>query len=379
MISGMYADKAVEKAFKSNKQLGARDRAFVAESVYGIIRFKRFYTFLLGQDTDIDLLVRCYFYLKNKSVPDWLTLDPKYLESIDKNLEEGGSVRKIKESIPDWMDDLGIQELEKHWDSLLHSLNQPAAFVIRSNSLKTEKDRLAKLLENQGILSQDPGPNYPSALVLSRQNIFQNDLFKAGLFEVQDANSQLIAPFLDVQSGMRVIDACAGAGGKSLHLAALMKNKGTLLCLDKEAYKLNELRNRSSRAGVSIIETRPIESTKTIKRLHRSCDRLLLDVPCSGLGVLRRNPDAKWKLSPSFISEIHTIQAQILSQYSEMLKPGGKLVYATCSILPSENQKQVSSFLEASKNFELEEESTIWPDQKGFDGFYMARLTRKNN
>jgi len=110
----MYADKAVEKAFKSNKQLGARDRAFVAESVYGIIRFKRFYTFLLGQDTDIDLLVRCYFYLKNKSVPDWLTLDPKYLESIDKNLEEGGSVRKIKESIPDWMDDLGIQELEKH-------------------------------------------------------------------------------------------------------------------------------------------------------------------------------------------------------------------------------------------------------------------------
>src|SRR5690606_19898212 len=99
---------------------------------------------------------------------------------------------------PDWMDDLGIQELEKHWDSLLHSLNQPAAFVIRSNSLKTEKDRLAKLLENQGILSQDPGPNYPSALVLSRQNIFQNDLFKSGFFEVQDANSQLIAPFLDV-------------------------------------------------------------------------------------------------------------------------------------------------------------------------------------
>ena len=155
-----------------------------------------------------------------------------------------------------------------------------------------------------------------------------------------------------------------------------MKNKGKVLCLDTESWKLEELRKRAKRNRVDIIETRPILNNKTIKRLFQRCDRLLLDVPCSGLGVLRRNPDAKWKVDRAYIEKVKLLQKQILMQYSEMLKPGGKLVYATCSILPSENSKQIAYFCTEQAHFQLEEESFISPAESGFDGFYMARLLK---
>jgi 16S rRNA (cytosine967-C5)-methyltransferase len=165
----------------------------------------------------------------------------------------------------------------------------------------------------------------PSALRLKqRANLFGTDSYKAGLFEVQDAASQLIAPFLQPEPGMRVIDACAGGGGKALHLAAIMRNKGRILALDVHAWKLAELRKRASRAGVDIIEAREIEGSKTVKRLAQKAERVLLDVPCSGLGVLRRNPDAKWKLSDAEIDRLTALQAEILESYSRMVVPGGK-------------------------------------------------------
>jgi 16S rRNA (cytosine967-C5)-methyltransferase len=176
---------------------------------------------------------------------------------------------------------------------------------------------------------------------------------------------------------MRVIDACAGAGGKSLHLAALLKNKGRIVALDTVDWKLEELKKRAKRAGAAdIIETRVIESMKSIKRLYDSADRLLLDVPCSGLGVLKRNPDAKWKLSEEFIKEVRQTQSTILNEYSPMVKPGGLMVYSTCSILPSENEKQVETFLNSNQGkFELIEENHLLPSE-GFDGFYMALIRR---
>lgn len=175
---------------------------------------------------------------------------------------------------------------------------------------------------------------------------------------------------------MRVIDACAGGGGKTLHLAALMQNKGKVLALDTVDWKLDELKKRAKRAGVGNIETRVIESSKSIKRLHESADRLLLDVPCSGLGVLRRNPDAKWKLSEKFLGEVRETQRKIVNDYSPMLKPGGLMVYSTCSILPSENEKQVESFINAHAGaYELLEQKHILPSE-GFDGFYMALIKR---
>ena len=226
------------------------------------------------------------------------------------------------------------------------------------------------------ILETELFLDYANALVLKkRQNVIQLEQFQRGMFEVQDAGSQLISPFLKVAEGMCVIDACAGAGGKSLHLAALMQNSGKLIAMDIEPRKLEELKKRAQRANVSIIETKIIDD-KVITNLTASADRLLLDVPCSGIGVLRRNPDAKWKLSLDFIDKIRDTQQQLLQSYSQMLRSGGLMVYATCSILPSENREQVDKFLLSQDGkFELEEERIVMPSE-GFDGFYMARLKK---
>jgi 16S rRNA (cytosine967-C5)-methyltransferase len=248
--------------------------------------------------------------------------------------------------------------------------------VLRVNTLKTSRKELQEQLDAEEIATEAP-PQFPDALLLEqRQNIFTRQQFKDGLFEVQDAGSQVIAPFLQVKPGMRVVDACAGAGGKTLHLASLMQNKGRIIALDTEEWKLEELKKRARRAGAGNIETRVIESSKTIKRLENSADRLLLDVPCSGLGVIKRNPDAKWKLSIDFIERVKELQQHILADYSTILKPGGLMVYSTCSLLPSENEKQVVTFLEARKDsFELIDQKWLLPSE-GFDGFYMALMKR---
>ena len=171
-----------------------------------------------------------------------------------------------------------------------------------------------------------------------------------------------------------MVDACAGGGGKSLHIAALMQNKGRIISLDIFEMEVERTLKKAKRAGVSIIETRLIESTKTIKRLAEQADRVLIDAPCSGIGVLKRNPDIKWKLSPESIDNIRKEQAKILSDNSVMVKKGGKLIYATCSILPSENEMIVDKFLAEHPNFKKTKEQRIMPSESGFDGFYMAMM-----
>ena len=215
--------------------------------------------------------------------------------------------------------------------------------------------------------------------LIERANVFRTKAFKNGYFEVQDASSQLVAEYLDVEPGMKVIDTCAGAGGKTLHLASFMKNKGQIIAMDIYESKLKKLKVRARRNKVHNIDTRIIDSTKPIKKLHGKADRVLIDAPCSGLGVLRRNPDSKWKLQPEFLENIKKVQQEILQQYSKMVKQGGKLVYATCSVLPSENQNQIAEFLasEAGKDFELVKDNKVLAHVSGFDGFYMAQLERK--
>ncbi|MEC8364212.1 MAG: RsmB/NOP family class I SAM-dependent RNA methyltransferase, partial [Bacteroidota bacterium] len=178
--------------------------------------------------------------------------------------------------------------------------------------------------------------------------------------------------------GMRVIDACAGAGGKSLHLSALMENKGKIISLDIKSNKLNELRKRAKRANSYNIETKLINNSKVVKKLHNSADIVLIDAPCSGIGVLRRNPDAKWKLSLDFYERIIIIQKEILIKYSKMVKSGGLLVYATCSIFPDENENQIRNFLisDYGKKFKFIKEKVIMPSISNFDGFYMCKLKR---
>ncbi len=378
---GKYADKVVEQLLKSDKGWGSRDRAFLAENTYEIVRWWRLLWAIAGSEPTFDdhnlvRLIGINLQLKEHHLPDWTEF--KGLNT-SKTLSAKSSYKKqriIIQSIPDWLDEIGLAELGENWNTEIVALNQTADVVLRANTLKTTVVELKKQLQAEDWQS-DSSPLAKDALVLrKRGNIFQSDLFKKGYFEVQDAGSQCIAPFLNVEPGMRVVDACAGAGGKSLHLAALMENKGSIIALDTEDWKLEELQKRARRNGVHILQTRPIESNKTIKRLHNSADRLLLDVPCSGLGVLRRNPDAKWKLSPEFLDSVRQTQHEIISSYCRMLKPGGMMVYATCSILPSENEEQVSRFLAENSAFKLVEEKKISPAKDGADGFYMARIIK---
>jgi 16S rRNA (cytosine967-C5)-methyltransferase len=373
-----YADKVIEKVLKQNPKWGARDRRFIAETTYDIVRWVRFLQNITeSEDGDYWKLLGGWCVLNQIPLPPWVEFkDLSEKRILERNIKMK-SVRRVRESIPDWLDDLGEKELGKRWEKELHALNEEAHVVLRSNTLKVSTKDLHKLLHESGI-ETDYLRDFPDALVLKqRQNVFRDPAFKEGLFEMQDAASQLVAPFLRVSPGMRVIDACAGAGGKTLHLASLMNNKGKLIAMDVEASKLTELQKRARRAGVSNLEIKTIESSKTIKRLENSADRLLLDVPCSGLGVLKRNPDAKWKLSTEFIEKVRVLQQHILQDYCNLVKKDGLLVYSTCSILPSENEEQVGRFLKQNEDkFELLDQQHHWPSD-GFDGFYMALLRKK--
>lgn len=373
-----YADKVIEKILKSNPKWGARDRRFIAETIYDIVRWHRLFKEISeAEEDDFWRLLGVWCLWNNTEFPDWEEFAGLSRKKIEANYEKLKDIRKVRESIPDWLDELGEKELGKDWDKELAALNEEANVVLRVNTLKISRKELKEQLEDIENIQTETPAEFPDALILEqRQNIFTRQQFKDGLFEVQDAGSQVIAPFLKPEPGMRVIDACAGAGGKTLQLASLMNNKGRIIAMDTEAWKLDELKKRARRAGVANIEPRVIESSKTIKRLENSADRLLLDVPCSGLGVIKRNPDAKWKLTPEFMERVKELQQHILVDYSTMLKTGGLMVYSTCSLLPSENEKQVEKFLESRKEqFELLEQKWIKPSE-GFDGFYMALIKR---
>lgn len=382
---GEYADKVVARALKKDKRWGSADRKFVAETIYEIVRWKRLYSEIaeVKEPYNRDNIWRMFAtwaVLRGYQIPDWTQLEGTPVRKIKGRFDELSKNRAIKESIPDWMDELGSKELgEAIWSKEIKAQNEQAKVILRVNTLKTSPDQLRARLMDANI-DTEYIKNQPQALVLKeRANVFLTPEFKEGFFEVQDASSQLVAPLLDVKPGMRVVDTCAGAGGKTLHLASIMENKGQLIALDLYESKLNQLKLRARRNGVHNIETRVIESSKTIKKLHEKADRVLIDAPCSGLGVLKRNPDSKWKLQPEFIENIKKIQAEVLENYSKIVKPGGKLVYATCSVLPSENQEQIQKFLatESGKNFTFVEDHKILAHESGYDGFYMALLERK--
>ncbi|WP_158962980.1 RsmB/NOP family class I SAM-dependent RNA methyltransferase [Myroides fluvii] len=381
---GEYADKVVAKALKKDKRWGSADRKFVAETIYEIVRWKRLYTEIAEVKEpftrdDAWRIFTVWAVLRGYNLPDWKYFENAPIRRIKGRFDELSKIRKFKEAIPDWMDELGVKELgEELWSKEITAQNQQAQVILRVNTLKTTRKKLHAILMDLDIETIQP-EEYPDALILKeRANVFLTDAFKEGLFEVQDASSQLVAPFLGIQPGMRVVDTCAGAGGKTLHMAALMENKGQIIAMDIYESKQKQLKIRAKRNSAFNIEYRIIEGTKTIKKLHDKADRVLIDAPCSGLGVIKRNPDTKWKLQPEFIEEIKQVQQQILQDYSKIVKVGGNVVYATCSILPSENEKQIEKFLasEHGQNFKFVKDHKVLAHQSGFDGFYMALLER---
>jgi len=375
-----YADKVLERLLKAHKKWGSADRQVVSEIFYDIVRWKKRLEYYMGEGTkpsNIYNLILAYLL--------WKKVKYKKFDEFD-GIKTGGILSKldkktfptkaIEHSVPDWLAGLFEKELGAKWEKEMSALNEQAPVILRANSLKVSAENLVEILKEEGVNSFVLR-GYPDAVQLEeKKNVFLTSAFKEGFFEVQDASSQKIAELLDVKEGMRVVDACAGAGGKTLHIAALMKNKGQIIALDIYEWKLAELKRRAKRAGAFNIEARFIEDNKVIKRLHNTADRLLIDAPCSGLGVLKRNPDSKWKIDEDFINRIKTEQENILQNYSKILKKGGKMVYATCSILPSENGEQVRKFLAENTEFTLVKEENIMPSD-GYDGFYMALIERK--
>ena len=379
-----YAHKSIELIFKKNKKWGSRDRSFVAEATYDIIRYLRLYDKLSNSN---------YSYTINniwKIISLWLYfnsyLEPKFKELWDFDKEKINKIKKIllkervyRESIPDWIDQLAIEEIgEKKWEKEISSMNNKADLVLRINPLKTTKKNLIKKLYNQNIHSEEI-TDRPNALkVLKRVNIFRTIEFKSGFFELQDASSQLVAKFLDVNAKHKILDACAGAGGKTLHIASILNNKGNIVATDIHEYKLQELKKRARRNGIHNITTKVIDN-KFLKKNKNKFDRVLIDAPCSGFGVIRRNPDSKWKLNPKDFNSILNDQIKILNDYSKLVNDNGIMLYVTCSIFPSENEKQIELFLssEFGKKFKIIEEKKISPYDSGYDGFYLAKLKKE--
>ncbi|VXB56165.1 MULTISPECIES: RsmB/NOP family class I SAM-dependent RNA methyltransferase [Chryseobacterium] len=374
-----YADKVIERLLKSHRQWGSQDRAVVSEIFYNIIRWKKRLEYYMGEGVkpnNIYKLIIAYLLWSKTNYKRFEEFEGIKIADITTKLRKGTVPTKaIEHSIPEWLVETLERELGEKWEKEMHALNEKAPTVLRANSLRTTPKELISDLAHENVVSY-PIKNYPDAVQLEeKKNVFLTTAFKEGLFEVQDASSQKIGYFLDVKEGQRVVDACAGAGGKTLHIAALMKNKGQIIALDIFEWKLAELKRRAKRAGAHNIETRVISDTKVIKRLHDKVDRLLIDAPCSGLGVLKRNPDSKWKIDQAFIDRIKTEQQQIMQDYSKMLKVGGKMVYATCSILPSENNKQVDEFIKNNPNYKMIKDEKVMPSE-GYDGFYMALIER---
>lgn len=381
------ADKVIQRQMKMHRKWGSKDRRLFAECVYEMVRWWRKILFVAdipwpksdewsSSDRAVYERATCIWMGLNgieagKGVPAPLT-DPHF-----QNLWQDPSLpRAVRESVPEWLDQWGAQQLGDRWNQTLNGMNSSAPVFLRVNRLKSTTEKVIQLLAQENIVAK--WVEADALMLEKRANVFPTRAFQQGLFEVQDLNSQKVAPALNPLPGQRIVDACAGAGGKSLHLAALMANKGKILSLDVFDKKLQELRVRASRAGATLIETRLIDSSKVIKRLEDTADGLLLDVPCTGLGVIRRNPDKKWKLKLDDVARLTELQKDILQKYSRIVKKGGTMIYATCSVMPEENGGAVQHFLSHNPQmFDLEFEQT-WMLDNGGDGFYLARLIRKS-
>jgi 16S rRNA (cytosine967-C5)-methyltransferase len=383
LLEHQQADTVVANLLQSNPSWGARDRNFIAQNIYQIVRYKRLYEFICNEEvwgeSSLWRALGSKLILDDIELPEWPEFVELKKDEILLRFEEAKRIRKIRESIADWMDELGVKELGETWEAEITALNTPAKFSVRVNTLKTDLAEIKQLFTTESIPFSETNLAPDALIIEARKNFKNHAAYKKGLFEIQDVSSQLVAPFLEVEPGMNVIDGCAGAGGKTLHLGALMENEGEILAVDVSTKKLEELEFRAKRAGCTIVK--PMHTEKLTRnfqaRLNAFADRILIDVPCSGMGVLRRKPDAKWSLTLKFIEELHQKQAQILDEYAPMLKSGGLMVYSTCSIMPSENEMQIRAFLKKNEGrFELIAEKKISPAQTGFDGFYMAKLRR---
>jgi len=376
-----YATKAIQYTLKHHPEWDENQRAVFSETIYDLIRWWRALWYILGKDplaeeNDLQQLITIYLFTKKGDLTALQKKKGLDANQVIQRVTTTKNTRVLRESIPDWLDAQGEKELGDHWEPLLAALNKAPDLILRVNTLKTSPKGLSVILRKEEITAEPIEWNPDALRLIEKTNVFNLSSFRNGLFEVQDAASQMVSRILDPHPGMRIVDACAGEGSKTLHLAALIKNKGKIIAMDTQEWRLKELRRRATKAGVDTIETRLITSSKTYKRMDGTADRLLLDVPCSGVGTIRRNPDIKWKLSEDDFNRLKNLQQELLERYCTILKLNGHLVYSVCSVFPSEGEEHIKRFLTDHHDFQLLSEKRYWPDTDNSDGFYIALLQR---
>ncbi len=367
------SERVVGRALGAHPGWGSRDRSFVADTVYEVVRWRRRLAWLAGAD-DPSSLAGMHWSLRDLPRPDWATwpdISPEVRQERMQSLAV--APRAVRESLSDELDALGEAELGAQWGAELAAMNRQADVFIRVNPLRTTLAAVTAELAEQNI-AMSPVEGAPLALRTQAGRGIPARMRLSGKFEIQDAGSQQVVPFVQVEPGHTVVDACAGAGGKTLHLGAIMSGRGELHALDVHPEKLEALSSRASRAGVSVQTA--VVSPAILTKLDSRADRVLVDAPCSGSGTLRRQPDLKYRITAGSLEETRHLQRDLLTQFARLVRPGGKLVYATCSVLPSENEEQAAWFSSQHRDFVFEYERRISPAATGWDGFYMARWRR---
>jgi 16S rRNA (cytosine967-C5)-methyltransferase len=396
------ADAVLSRFFREHRALGHRERGFIAETLYAVVRRLRWLHRLTGPEgTPRQLLLawlaRGEGWAMHKF--DGLVSAPErqWIEGIKAAALPEGSLAE-RADLPDWLAErLLAHHGEAAFLELAHSLNRPAPLDLRVNTLKASRDEVLARLAADGIAAS-PCPFSPHGIRLRDKPALQkHPLFVDGAVEVQDEGSQILGFLVQPRRGELVIDFCAGAGGKTLQLGAMMRSTGRLYALDIVGKRLAALRPRLARAGLSNVHPLLLahERDARLKRLMGKADRVLVDAPCSGLGTLRRNPDLKWRQTPEAVAEMAARQRDILAAAAKLLRPGGRLVYATCSLLDDENDGIVDAFLAAHPEFaplvaeqilggqgiapKTGERLRLSPSVHDTDGFFAAVLERRGD
>jgi 16S rRNA (cytosine967-C5)-methyltransferase len=395
------ADAVVSRFFRDNRNLGPRERATLSETVFQVLRQKLLFEHMArsGSGAKEKRLAILGFAGPRDFVKSALNdTEKKWLDMCD-SIRPSDLMSQHIHNLPDWLAQPLKEQLGDEFGALAKSLQQSGSLDLRVNDLNEKRAEVQKELTAAGIVCE-PTPYSPWGLRLQgKPSLAKVKAFERGAVEVQDEGSQLLALLLDAHRGEMVVDFCAGAGGKTLAIGAAMRNTGRLYAMDTSAHRLDALKPRLARSQLSNVHPAAIahERDDRVKRLAGKIDRVLVDAPCSGLGTLRRNPDLKWRQKPEGIAEVTATQTAILESAARLLKPGGRLVYATCSMLPQENEEIAEAFSKAHPDFAVlpvADELTrlkvanadklcngqflrLWPHRHGTDGFFAAIWIRK--
>ncbi|MDI2111881.1 RsmB/NOP family class I SAM-dependent RNA methyltransferase [Commensalibacter nepenthis] len=408
------ADATANRFFRQRRYIGGGDRRYVSAQIWEIMRHHRklqWWLKRIGSPINPRMMAAAFLMLNGKTLAEVSQLfsgekyaplpltqnEGLFLQSLeDKELFYDEMPKAVRYEIPDWVYPMLEQQFGDDIDIELSALLEPASLDLRVNLLKEERETAKEMLKQEGIASENMSLSPWGLRVEGRQSVTSTNLFKDGIIEIQDEGSQLIALMTGVTSQMRVLDFCAGAGGKTLAMAMMMQNKGQIIASDVHTVRVSAAEKRFRRAGVFNVQTHLFaEGAKWIKRRVKTFDRVLVDAPCSGTGTWRRNPDARLKFKENDLNELVAKQSEILDSAAKMVKEGGRLIYATCSILQKENQDQIELFLKAHPEFKLVCPDTpegllpadfynsptfqLTPAQYKTDGFFCAVLERQKD